>query len=147
MTNGELQFHIPEAWGYKFGKYIYLPGYLPPSLNKMLRRAWIRWERKAHVEDLGYKLLAAGANMIQRDDGKKRGLLIVTERSRFLDEDNLRAGAKPLIDILRRDPFRLIHNDTPEWLDQEVKQVHVGKGFEGTNIVILASEPLEGEDG
>jgi len=53
---------------------------------------------------------------------------------RLLDEDNLHGGAKPLIDCLKE--AGLIHDDSPRWIDLEVKQELAPAGQERTEIEI-----------
>jgi hypothetical protein len=53
---------------------------------------------------------------------------------RLLDDDNLRGGAKPLIDCLKE--AGLLHDDSPEWLTLDVKQERVPAGMERTEVEI-----------
>lgn len=67
--------------------------------------------------------------------GPQRAHLRITRfGSRLLDDDNLRGGAKPLIDCLKESG--LIEDDSPKWIDLEVKQELVPAGEERTEIEI-----------
>jgi hypothetical protein len=54
--------------------------------------------------------------------------------TRLLDDDNLRGGAKPLIDCLKE--AGLIHDDSPKWIDLDVTQEQVPAGYERTEVEI-----------
>ena len=50
----------------------------------------------------------------------KRKVIFTSYRSRTLDTDNLSGGLKYLRDALK--DMRLIHDDSPKWLDAEYRQ-------------------------
>jgi len=142
MTEDELQKYVPESWPYKYGKTIWLPGYLPPSMNIMLRKSWNTFGKRQERKRIGTLLFGAGIAYLKPAGAKeKRGLVVVQERNRFLDKDNLGASVKVMLDTLR--DFKVIRNDSEASLDEEVTQVHAPKDAQGTNIIILAMEPLE----
>jgi Holliday junction resolvase RusA-like endonuclease len=60
-------------------------------------------------------------------------LTITSYRLKELDEDNLHAGAKILIDAIK--DVRLIKDDSPKWIDLELRQ-EIGKEKHGTGIEI-----------
>jgi Holliday junction resolvase RusA-like endonuclease len=64
---------------------------------------------------------------------RKMSVVITSYRKRLLDLDNLVGGAKPLIDALC--DMGLIVDDSPDWLDLEVKQKQQSIG-EHTSIEI-----------
>lgn len=141
MTSQELEKYVPKDWAYKHGKTAYIPEWTPPSVNDMLKKDWITWKKKAVEREIGYLLLASGIMNVPRCGKKKRGLVYVIERNRFLDEENLGCSTKIVTDLLRK--FGVIHNDSPRWLDLKIIQVHAKKDAQGTNIIVLATEPLE----
>ena len=58
---------------------------------------------------------------------------ILSHRARLLDSDNLRGGAKRLVDALRH--LGWIWRDSPRWLDLDVDQL-VDRVNQGTEIKI-----------
>jgi hypothetical protein len=65
-------------------------------------------------------------------------LEILSRRARLLDPDNLRGGAKRLVDALRH--LGWIWRDSPRWLDLSVEQM-VDRKNQRTEIKITYEDP------
>lgn len=90
---------------------------VPPSLNKTLnmhfrdrvklKNNWKMWVRSQHMPAFG--LLP-----------ERMSVTVTMHHSRLYDRDNAYGAVKPLVDALRH--WRVIRDDTQEWLDLDVKQ-------------------------
>jgi hypothetical protein len=93
------------------------------SGNKLLR---MHWAKRAKIQQNYYWILFSKCDGTWKLYQKKKKKLIITSyRKRLLDKDNLYAGTKPLCDSLKK--AGLIWDDSPKWLDLEVRQVVDGK--------------------
>jgi len=94
-----------------------IPG-VPASLNKTQRMHWAR-RRKMNM---AWMLLVRSQmpEFVLHPFVKVR-CRITLAHSRAFDTDNLYGACKPLIDALRH--WKLIFDDTPEYLDLKVEQV------------------------
>jgi hypothetical protein len=95
-----------------------------PSGNETLRQH--HWARAEHKTGLGW-LLASALNLQPKipDATGKRRLTIIRHGKRALDQDNLAAGCKSLIDCLKE--RRLILDDCPVCCELVFEQVPCGK--------------------
>lgn len=94
-----------------------------PSLNETMRWHWARARKEAKAW-----LLAIWAHVGPNElaEGKRRKLTIERHGKRLLDHDNLVGGMKIAIDSVKK--LGLIHDDSPTWLDLEVRQTKLAKG-------------------
>ena len=99
-----------------------MPG-CPPSGNVMRRKyrhphAYARlrndWQRTI------WAFLAPGNRRTACLESKMR-VMVTIEHARLYDADNAISGCKPLLDSLTR--LVLIRDDSPEWMELEVRQV------------------------
>lgn len=123
---------------------IELRGYVPPTLNRMLRQHWSRrrtegfrvaWLVRAALAESGQALpaqpLARARVMIER-----------AAPGHAVDPDGLVGGCKGLLDVLqpatpkRRYGLGLIQDDSPRHIDLIVSQRSVPREEAGTTITI-----------
>jgi hypothetical protein len=109
---------MPVTWT------LQLPYYVTPSGNQTLRQS--HWTRAEHKTGLGW-LLASVLNLQPKipDATGKRRLTIIRHGKRALDQDNLAAGCKSLIDCLKE--RRLILDDCPRDCELIFHQAKCGK--------------------
>ena len=105
------------------------------SANKLLR---MHWAKRAKIQrDYFYAIMAQWWNignfLSPVRIKKKKKVIITSYRKRLLDKDNLYAGAKCLGDALKK--AGLIWDDSPKWINLEVKQAVDGKNPR-TEVVI-----------
>ncbi len=109
-----------------------IPNYFPPSLNKIKRMHWREQERVDRVAH-GHVCIELVADGNRTPCFVGRVSVRITRRysgsKKAMDEDNLNAAVKPLIDALRRPRGRetkrrlgIIEDDTPALMDLDVKQ-------------------------
>ena len=67
--------------------------------------------------------------------------VIVSDRSRLIDVENLYGGSKPIRDFLERRGW--VYNDSPKWSTLEITQRKVKKGEEKTWVKITLDIPDE----
>jgi hypothetical protein len=108
---------MPVTWT------IQLP-YVTPSGNQTLRQHWAT--RATEQEALSWMIRSAlnKQTAIPWARGKRR-LTITRHGKRELDQDNLSAGCKTLIDIIKR--FHLILDDCPRNCELIFNQAKCGK--------------------
>ncbi|MGC2695249.1 MAG: hypothetical protein WA738_05600 [Candidatus Angelobacter sp.] len=92
--------------------------YCPPSLNEVLR---YHWTQKSKLKDCWqlHILCALGLNGHLKPIVKMR-CKITLYHSRLFDKDNAYGACKVVVDALKS--YRLIWDDTPEYLDLTVEQ-------------------------
>jgi hypothetical protein len=89
---------------------------VPPSLNVQFRSHWsqkqvLKNEWMAHIRS---QFLPNGA------ERRKMRVTITLYHSRPYDFDNAVGSCKVIVDVLRH--YKLLVNDTAEWIDLEVRQ-------------------------
>lgn len=89
---------------------------VPPSLNKTLR---LHWREKQELNAY-WVLLVRGSFKPAKAAERKMRVKIILCHARMYDRDNLYGSVKPCVDALRH--WRLIADDTDEWLDLTVEQ-------------------------
>jgi Holliday junction resolvase RusA-like endonuclease len=94
-----------------------IPGRLP-SLNETLR---MHWAKRAKIVDGMEWILATSGQRRPAYGLKCRVKLVVYQKTRRFDVDNVHGACKPVLDALRKTGF--IYRDSPDWLDLEIKQV------------------------
>jgi len=100
------------------------------SGNKLLR---MHWSTRAKIQKDYYWAIIEQIECPRLGLEKKRKVVITSYRKRLLDKDNLYAGAKCLGDALKK--AGLIWDDSPKWINLEVKQAVDGKN-QRTEVVI-----------
>jgi len=100
------------------------------SLNRMMQ---VHWSKRHRIKkQWEWALMAAAAG---RASGPYRRIEIVSFRQKFLDDDNLRGGAKPVLDALQ--DLEWIVGDDMESIDPVIyRQVKVAKGEECTIVKV-----------
>jgi len=91
---------------------------VPPSLNKLMRMHWAAKSRlRSKYGNAVFALLSAKGWRFREKNNIPRASvkIIVYQRTRRLDQDNLIGGMKPLIDGMR--DAGVIRNDSPAWID------------------------------
>lgn len=91
---------------------------VPPSLNKVLR---MHWTAKTRLNNAWYYLVREKMPEHYLKPFVKMRCSVILTHSRAYDHDNAYGAVKPVIDALKR--WKLIFDDTPEYLDLEVVQV------------------------
>jgi Holliday junction resolvase RusA-like endonuclease len=98
-----------------------IPGRLP-SLNEMLRMHWAK--RRRLKKDMAWGLMLSAGQPLSAHVGTRKRLchvvIIVYQKTRRFDEDNLAGACKPVIDCLKEMGF--IYRDSPKWLDLDIRQ-------------------------
>lgn len=94
---------------------------VPPSLNKVLRMHWaakrkLKKQWDAHVWENAF--LGKSLELVR--PGTKMRCAIVLHHARLYDKDNAYGACKVLVDSLKG--FRLIFEDSAEWLELTVEQ-------------------------
>jgi len=93
------------------------------SANKLLR---MHWAKRAKIQKDYYSAIYVVIPIyLHPPKQRKRKVIITSYRKRLLDKDNLYAGTKPLVDALKK--AGLIWDDSPKWINLEVKQAVDGK--------------------
>ena len=100
------------------------------SGNKLLR---MHWTKRAKIRDDYYMAIIEQIEYPMMAKEIKAKVIILSRRSRLLDKDNLYAGAKPLVDALKKSG--LIWDDSPRWINLKVRQV-IDAGNPRTEIEI-----------
>jgi len=101
------------------------------SGNKLLR---MHWAKRAKIQKDYYSAIYVVIPIyLHPPKQRKRKVIITSYRKRLLDKDNLYAGAKLLVDALKK--AGLIWDDSPKWINLEVKQAVDGKNPR-TEVVI-----------
>jgi hypothetical protein len=133
---------------YKVAFRVFLEGYVPKSLNVDLRR---HWHDRARLKQKLFGMLATTgiADIGPAQANEKRGVVILQERARLLDHDNLVGSVKAMVDCLkptitRRGKavvgFGVIFDDDHKHCELKVFQVKAKRVEQGTNILILVGE-------
>ena len=87
-----------------------------PSLNEMLRTHWAKRLRAKNA--MSWEMATSGQ---PRPEGERcRVGIVVYQKTRRFDEDNLHGACKPVIDALRESGY--IYRDSPKWLELEIRQ-------------------------
>lgn len=96
------------------------------SQNVRDRIHWVK--RRKNKADWAQEIWAAlnGRTAKFFHGHKRKHVKITSLRSRLLDEGNLWGGGKDLVDALKT--MGLIRDDSPKWIDLEMKQRLGGKG-------------------
>lgn len=92
---------------------------VPMSLNKVLV---LHWRTRSAVNDL-WRVLVRSMLDLNGESRKATGKMrcqILLSHSRFYDKDNAYGAVKPLVDALKH--WKLIYDDTAEWLELSVEQ-------------------------
>lgn len=96
-----------------------LDGYVPPSNNQLLRKHWaIRSRELKGVAMMIIAAIAETGSAVPPDGwtaDRPMRMIVRCYRKRQLDTDNAFGGLKQLVDAVKR--LRLIHDDSPAWLD------------------------------
>jgi hypothetical protein len=91
---------------------------IPPSLNKTQRMHWAK--RKKLNDDWKWLIRSQMPEFVLHPFVKMR-CSVTLAHSRAFDRDNSFGAVKPIIDALKH--WKLIFDDSPEYLDLEVVQV------------------------
>jgi Holliday junction resolvase RusA-like endonuclease len=96
-----------------------IPGRLIPH-GELLRMHWAKRARlKADLaRSLWYQ--ARGDLPLKKEKRRHRVFIMVYQPTRKFDKDNLHASCKLVIDALK--DLYFIYNDSPAWLDLEIRQ-------------------------
>jgi hypothetical protein len=94
-----------------------IPG-VPASLNKTQR---MHWAKRRKMNMAWTMLVRSQMPEFYLEPIVKMRLRVILAHSRAYDPDNAAGACKPLIDALRH--WKLIFDDTPEYLDLKVEQV------------------------
>ena len=127
---------------------LWLPGFVPPTLNVSLRKHWAK-RAQANREVAWLLRAAVGRRGLPVKPLPRARLVIECRRAGVMpDQDGLVGGCKGLIDCLQ--PFHekkrkygvgFIEGDDPARLDLHVRGVRVAKRTEQGTLIII--EPLE----
>lgn len=146
MTPDALQEYVKDM-KYRIAFHVFLEGYVPQSLNITLRRHWR--DRAKDREKLLAIMGASGIGDIgPAQANEKRGVVIVQERARLLDQDNLYGSVKPMVDCMKPTIFRkksrrniagfgVLIDDDAKHCELKVFQAKSKAKDQGTNILIL----------
>ena len=120
--DGTFDHAIPDANGIRpFANSIRIEA-VPPSNNIIKKTHWAVYAR---IRKQFAYLISLRTVMFDFSYPIKMRVQINIHskgaRARRLDSDNLWGGCKPLIDAMR--DVRLIHNDSPKWLDLGVCEI------------------------
>ena len=87
------------------------------SNNNFVRAHWTRYQKykKEWFEVIGWLLRRRPS-----PPDRKMRIVITSRRKILLDDDNLRGGAKPIPDALKK--LNIIRDDSPEWFQAEYRQ-------------------------
>jgi Holliday junction resolvase RusA-like endonuclease len=107
---------------------------VPPSLNKTLNMN--RWDR-ARL-NLEWRMQIRAGYMPNGAAREKQRVTITLWHSREYDRDNLFGAVKPVVDALKH--WKLIVDDTKEWLELDVQQAKCPHKQRHTTIEI---EPVK----
>ena len=120
----------------KLGEF-FIPWILTESANRRNRGHWGRQYRKdVKLRQQASILLSCymPKDLIVSAPHARRKVSLEVRRHDLLDWDNLVAGLKPFVDVLRCRRIRgivswegIVWDDSPEYLDLEVEQVKVDK--------------------
>lgn len=98
---------------------VHVAGIEPPGLNGndgLLRMHWAGRKRLATRLDLMLRqALSAGQIQVEKPKGKVRVTYVRSYRANPMDEDNLAASAKPVLDALVK--LGVLANDSPEHVE------------------------------
>ena len=128
MSINRRQLSTKLGWILRF----YKKKYSFKSLNNFTHAHWSTWFKynKLWKRDLGYVVGHGDSPEIKRE------VIITSVRKRDLDEDNLKGGAKPIPDCLKK--MGWIKDDRPKFCDIRVTQRRPAKGEKlGTFIEVL----------
>ena len=149
MTPDALQEYVKDM-KYKVAFHVFLEGYIPDSLNVALRQHWAK-RAKDREKLLAIMGVAGVGDIGQAEANEKRVIVIVQERARLLDQDNLYGSVKPMVDCLKPTVYRkkshrniagfgVILNDDARHCELKVFQAKSKVKDQGTNILILVGE-------
>jgi hypothetical protein len=113
-----------------------------PSVNEWHGAHWSVYHRHrlTWMQELQYGALAvtrqAKASLQPKPCGRRAVLVmrVKAHGERDYDEENLRAGCKPILDALKR--LGVIHGDSPRWLDGSANQRKAKPGEVAPSTVI-----------
>lgn len=112
-----------------------------PTNNELLG---LHWRARMRLRDEWYYLVKVAAQEFDvpiQGQKERREIRIVSYRLQLADEDNLRGGAKPVIDALKNGNY--IRNDDPQSISQEVEQIQIHRRKdERTLIYIQIPDPM-----
>jgi len=108
---------------------------IPPSPNRILGK---HWSVKAGEKN-AWVLWVRGQVLPKPVQKFKCRVAIWLFHPREYDRDNLFASVKPVVDALKH--WRLIRDDSSEWLDLDVQQEKCPKKFQRTEIYIERLQP------
>jgi len=108
---------------------------IPPSPNRILGK---HWSVKAGEKN-AWVLLVRGQVLPKPVQKFRCRVAIRLFHPRQYDKDNLYASVKPVVDALKH--WRLIRDDSSEWLDLDVQQEKCPKKFQRTEIYIERLQP------
>lgn len=99
-----------------------------PSVNEWHGRHWSTYHRHrtTWMQELGFAaskaLAVARESLPPKPRGKRlvRVWRVMAPGDRRYDDENLKAGCKPILDALKR--LGAIHNDSPVWLEHDAQQ-------------------------
>lgn len=136
-----LRVQGSQAWLRGGWLLVHVAGIEPPGLNGndgLLRMHWSGRKRlAARLELMLMQALAAGQIQVERPKGKVRVTYVRSYRANPMDEDNLAASAKPVLDALVK--LGVLVNDSPEHV--ELKPLQRRRGEIGKHFQ-LRIEPL-----
>jgi hypothetical protein len=99
-----------------------LDGHIPPSTNELMRMHWaVRRRTEKHLRMWIIDAIATDSGEYKTippadwPESRRCRMTIRAFRKRHLDPDNAHGGLKLLIDAIKH--LRLIHDDSPAWLD------------------------------
>ena len=110
---------------------------VPPSPNRVLGK---HWSTKAGEKNKWILLVRAMSTPLPMQFAERKKVDITLAHSRLYDEDNAYAAVKPVVDALKH--WRLIWDDSPEWIDLIVWQEKC-KRKDAHTIIELRLAPLE----
>lgn len=136
-----MQVQGSQAWLRGGWLLIHVAGIEPPGLNGnegLLRMHWAGRKRLASkLELMLLAALSAGQIQVERPKGKVRVTYVRSYRANAMDEDNLAASLKPVLDALVR--IGVLVDDSPERL--EIACLQRKRGDQGQHFQ-LRIEPL-----
>ena len=149
MKTDDLQEYVKDM-KYKVAFHVFLDGYVPQSLNVALREHWAK-RAKGREKLLAIMGVAGVGDIGSAQANEKRGVVIVQERARLLDQDNLYGSVKAMVDCMKPTIYRkkshrniagfgVIIDDDARHCELKVFQAKSKVKDQGTNILILVGE-------